>query len=176
MKIFRCQICGEAYIGNSKPSHCPYCGAHDNFLILASEWKEENIGLELSQNSKEYLQKALKLELDNAAFYKCISKTVTDPEISGMFKFLGKVEAEHASVFKKMLGLKKIDVVETECFTDIKKDLEESSFRENRAINFYREVVQKAPEKRIKTVFAALIQIETDHFNLAQEKLKNVKE
>ena len=174
MQTYRCTICGEAYIGSTRPSHCPFCGAHQNFLVLALEWSEQNIGLSLSEKTKEYLQKSLELEIGNTSFYRCISQTVADPEISGMFKFLSKVEREHASVIRKLLGLEKEDEGSSDCFPDIKKDLEETRTREDKAINFYKEIVKEAPEPRIKIVFAALIQIETDHFNLAEEKLKQL--
>ncbi len=174
MKIYRCEICGEAYIGLAKPSHCPFCGAHQNFLIDAAEWSEKNIGISLSEKTKGYLEESLKLEIDNTAFYRCISQTVNDPEISGMFKFLSKVEREHASVIRKLLGQDKKEETNADCLSDIKKDLEETRLREDRAINFYKEIVKGAPEPRIKTVFAALIQIETDHFNLANERLEKL--
>lgn len=175
MKIFRCIVCGEAYIGSIKPSHCPFCGAHEPFLINATDWKEENIGVEISEKTKEYLEKSLNLELNNSAFYKCLSKTIEDPEISGMFKFLGKVEKEHASVVKKLLGLKEIEEITEKCTPNINKDLEESMSREDRAIHFYREIVRECPEPRIKKVFGAFVEIETDHFNLAKEKLEQRK-
>jgi len=28
MKMYRCRICGETYLGAEAPSHCPFCGAH----------------------------------------------------------------------------------------------------------------------------------------------------
>ena len=27
MKLHRCRICGETYLGVERPSHCPFCGA-----------------------------------------------------------------------------------------------------------------------------------------------------
>jgi hypothetical protein len=38
--IYRCNICGEAYIGKLKPSHCPFRGAHVHWLIDAKEYVE----------------------------------------------------------------------------------------------------------------------------------------
>ena len=50
--LFRCKICGEAFVANSKSTHCPFCGAHVKFLVNAKEYKEPEIP-ELTDISKQ---------------------------------------------------------------------------------------------------------------------------
>ena len=37
-KVFICQICGDAYLGEEAPKNCPFCGAHSNFMKQDMEW------------------------------------------------------------------------------------------------------------------------------------------
>ena len=40
INLYRCKICGEAYVGEVKPSHCPFCGAHTRWLVEAKDYVE----------------------------------------------------------------------------------------------------------------------------------------
>ena len=70
MNVFKCKICGDPYVGNTKPSNCPFCGAPAKFIILAENWVEPEAS-ELSETSKNLLEKSLEMEIDNAQFYLC---------------------------------------------------------------------------------------------------------
>ncbi|MRR13422.1 ferritin, partial [bacterium] len=32
LKMYRCRICGETYLGYEAPANCPFCGAHVEFM------------------------------------------------------------------------------------------------------------------------------------------------
>lgn len=85
MEVYRCRICGEVYIGEEKPRSCPFCGAHENYFVLAKEWKLIQ-NESLSDISKENLRKALELEIDNTNFYKAVSERSKNVYVSSMFK------------------------------------------------------------------------------------------
>ena len=38
IKLWRCKICGDPYIGEGAPDECPFCGAHKNFMIEANKF------------------------------------------------------------------------------------------------------------------------------------------
>lgn len=40
MRVFRCRICGEAYLGMMKPPNCPYCTSHVRYIVLAADYME----------------------------------------------------------------------------------------------------------------------------------------
>ena len=177
VKVWRCIICGDAYIGENKPSHCPFCGAHDKNIILAKNWQpKEGIDVPIkyfSDKSKENVKAALKLELDNAAFYFCAAKKCSDVEGAKMFKALGKVEAEHASVWKKVLNLSNVETPESDSCPKVYQDeLKESHDREDRAIKHYSQFAKEAVEPRLKQIFNAIIEVETDHLSLSQERME----
>ncbi|MFW6120589.1 MAG: rubredoxin-like domain-containing protein, partial [Petrotogales bacterium] len=67
IKVFRCRICGDPYIGSEAPKQCPFCGAAQRFFIEAQDWNPDEFNVSLSNLSKENLEAALQLELDNAA-------------------------------------------------------------------------------------------------------------
>lgn len=171
MKIYRCQFCGEVYIGTEKPKSCPFCGAHEKYFVLVKEWNLLRSDT-LSDITKDYLKKALDLEIDNTNFYKAVSEKSKDAYVSSMFKGLSKVEREHASTICKHLKIEKSDSkVGLDKAVDLDQaNIEEAGRREKGAVAFYGEARGKSPEKEIKEIFKALMEIESDHINLLIEK------
>ena len=89
-----------------------------------------------------------------------------------MFKALGKVEAEHASIWRKTLKVGSVPPGSDACHTENVANLKESHARETRAIEFYRKAASKADHPRIRQIFEALVEVETDHLHLSEERLK----
>jgi len=171
MKVYRCRICGEVYLGEEKPKSCPFCGAHENFFVLAKEWKLLQ-SESLSEISKENLRKALDLEIDNTNFYKAVSERSKDVYVSSMFKGLSKVEREHASTICKHLKIEKPDskVGLDKAVDSDRANIEEANRREKRAVKFYTEARNQAPEEEIKEFFKALMEVESDHIILTGKR------
>jgi rubrerythrin len=90
-----------------------------------------------------------------------------------VFKILQKVEMEHASVWRKILKLDKVEFPKYDkCAAEYKPNLEESHSREDRAIEFYRKAANEAKNGRVKEIFEAFIEVETDHLQLSKIRLK----
>ena len=175
MKVFICRICGEVYLGESIPPSCPFCGVMNKFLVLGHVWKDENIGVELTEVSKKNLEEALVIELSNTAFYKCIAKSSDNTEIAKTFKSLSKVEKEHAEVFTKLLGINLVETVESCEASDPIEWIKESTEREDRAVKFYAKAVAEATEPRVKEVFQAIMQVEQTHQELDKTMMEKYK-
>ncbi len=171
-KLWRCKICGDPYIGVAPPNRCPFCGAYENFMVEAKDWKE-TFDVELNEKDKANAEKALEVEISNAEFYFCAAGKTDDEEGKQLFKVLGKVEAEHASVWRKILKLPKEAIPKSdECSTANQDNLKESHEREGRAIKFYMEAAKESENARVKQIFGAFVQVETDHLKLSEERMK----
>ena len=48
IKVFRCRICGDPYIGVGAPSRCPFCGAQKRFFVSARDWNIDEFNLNLN--------------------------------------------------------------------------------------------------------------------------------
>jgi rubrerythrin/rubredoxin len=173
VKVFRCVICGDPYIGTEPPTRCPFCGAYQKFMISLEEWGDAN-DVDLTPVSRKNLEKSLEIEISNAEFYMCVSQVSKNENIRGMFKALSRVEAEHAVVDSKILKAAKpqIELKRDLCSDDDKASIEESLMRERRAVSLYTQFLAEAVEPRVKEVFGALIEVESDHIALDEEKLK----
>lgn len=171
VKVWRCQICGDPYIGETAPDNCPFCGAHKKFIVDIDEAKV-NFNVELSDKDSENVEHALQVEVSNAAFYFCAAEKTNDQNDALMFKALGKVEAEHASIWRKILKLDETPNGDDECYVDNKENLQESHDRETRAIEFYKQAAAEADDERIKEIFEALVDVEEDHLALSGVRLK----
>lgn len=171
VKLWRCEICGDPYIGDEPPTNCPFCGAHRKYIKEAKETKV-NFDVELNEKDKANAEHALQVEVSNSTFYFCAAKKTDDEEGKLLFKALGKVEAEHATVWKKILKLDSVPEGNEQCHTSNKENLEESHARETRAINFYKQAAKESANERVKQIFKAFVEVETDHLQLSEERLK----
>jgi len=171
VKLYRCIICGDGYIGSNPPPNCPFCGAHVGYILEAKE-AQVNFDVPLSVRDQANVEHALKVEISNAAFYLCAANQTNDPEGKILFKTLGKIEAEHASIWRKILKLGSVPPGSDACHTENVKNLNESHERETRAIAFYGKSATEADHPRIRQLFEALVEIETDHLYLSEERLK----
>jgi len=170
IKLWRCRICGDPYVGDEPPANCPFCGAHRKYIVEA---KDADVSFDVQINEKDLgnAKPALEVEVSNAAFYFCAAKKTDDPEGKLLFKALGKIEAEHAAIWRKILKLDKIPEGSEECFEINRDNLNESHRRETRAIEFYSKSAADAKNMRIKELFTALVEIETDHLSLSEQRL-----
>ena len=171
VQLFRCKICGDPYIGTHPPGRCPFCGAYEAFIVDIKDYNE-TFDVELSEKERENVEKALDVEISNSQFYFCAAEKMDSEEGKQLFKALGKVEAEHASIWRKILKKNEIHGKVEECSTSNKDNLEESHQRETDAIEFYKKALSESENQRVKQIFAALIQVETDHLKLSEERLK----
>lgn len=174
VKVFRCRICGDPYIGVEPPARCPFCGALAEYFVLAEDWNPNEFNMELSDIARQDLEAALKLELDNTAFYSCAMNAVKeggDEYGFAKFKALMKVEREHASAISKFLKIDKPPLETVPCSDDFKTNTQEGWEREDRAVKAYAKFRDEVPEGRLKEFFGALVEIETDHLDLHAENL-----
>ncbi len=172
IKLWRCKICGDPYIGAEAPSRCPFCGAYEKFMVEAKDWKE-TFDVELNEKDLANAKHALEVEISNAQFYFCASKKAKDEETKSLFKVLGKVEAEHAAIWKKILKMDSVEIPDYDkCSAEAMDNLKESHEREERAIKFYAEAAKDAENDRVKQIFGAIVQVETDHLKLSEQRIK----
>jgi rubrerythrin len=169
LKLFRCRICGDPYLGSEAPSFCPFCGAPQRYMVPAADYVDRNDVPNLSAVSRANLEKALDLEVRNAAFYMCASNCAPDPLAKAMFKALWRTEAEHASLICKLLKVPKPEIKPDEkaCLKDPKANFGAAHGKEERAVAFYAQAAREAAEDRVKEVFAALTEVETYHIALS---------
>ncbi len=170
-KLWRCEICGDPYIGEAPPMNCPFCGAHRKYIKEAKK-AEAIFDVQLNETDRKNAEHAIQLEVSNAAFYFCAANKTDDEEGRLLFKALGKIENEHASIWRKILKLEKTPEGGESCNASNRNNLEESHARETRAIEFYANAAKESANERLKQIFNALVEIETDHLHLSEERLK----
>lgn len=87
MKTWICEICGDAYLGEGKPTSCPYCGARANFI---KDGKDAHpvvtVKDQLSEISKKNLEETLALEIKANATYLCMAGLADTYESVRMYK------------------------------------------------------------------------------------------
>lgn len=166
MKPWRCQICGETYLGKEASDRCPYCGAPGKNLVSPAEYIDYG-EVEMSEKSREDCLQALKLEMNNTAFYKKSADNAGNQVSKSIFKRLGKHESEHAELIADMLGIEEGELPEVDIPESDKERFVEAHDHEQMAINFYLKVARTAPEARVKEVFQALSDIELEHLQMS---------
>ena len=175
IKVYRCRICGDPYIGIDAPNRCPFCGALEKYFVEADEWNPKEFSVDLTKTEKKNLESALKLELDNTAFYDCAkakADQLHDEYYIAKFKALMKVEREHAAAISKFLKIPSPNLEKKMCANDTNANTKEGWERENRAIKAYTQFRDESTSDRLKEFFNALVEIETDHLDLHAANLK----
>ncbi|MBI4831562.1 MAG: ferritin [Candidatus Lindowbacteria bacterium] len=169
MNVYICRICGDPYVGNTKPSNCPFCGAPAKYIILAENWVESGVP-ELTEVSRKHLEASLKLEIDNVQFYRCAANLAKEPMSHAMFKALSRIEAEHAAKVCKLLKRPMLDIEDkpNACVGATNEEhLKEALHRELSAVRFYTSAASSATEAPVKEFFEALVEVENDHISLS---------
>lgn len=172
MKTYICEICGDAYLGEDKPTSCPFCGAKQAFI---KEGKDANpvvnMKESLSDVSKKNINETLELEMRANAIYTCMAGKAATYEISKMYKRLAKVELEHAVICTKLLGIEMPPVGSELCSDTDAENFQKTIELEDHASSLYSEFSKTSTEKHIKILFTALNQAEMDHITLIKKYL-----
>ena len=173
MKTYICEICGDAYLGEGKPTSCPFCGARAAFI---KEGKDAHpvteVKEELSEITLKNLQETLQLELDANAIYLCMAAKTDSYEIMKMYKRLAKVEMEHAIISTKIMQIPMPEFVAKECSDQDIENFQKTLELEDHAATLYSEFAKTSVEKHVKIMFTALTQAEADHIALIKNYLE----
>jgi rubrerythrin len=174
MKAYRCVFCGDVYMGNESPSFCPYCGAPDRYIVPIAEWRAPELP-ELGVISRANLERAAQLEVNNTQFYRNAGNSVSiDSKWQGIFKYLARMENEHAGTIRKALGVAELPPPneDVSAKADLAANIVEVLRREEGAGKFYSEALAQAAEARVRQIFAILIEVEAEHLKLGQTYLE----
>jgi rubrerythrin len=168
MKLYRCRICGETYLGSEKPSHCPFCGAHAELIVLTEEYPEDVNRIQPIETERADLETSIELERSNTRFYLAMAARKDNPKLANAYKRLAKIEGEHCSLFCKLAGTPKpADLMEAgDELGSWDADIDDSLRREIRASALYAEFAARATSPRLLEVWSAVSAIETDHIEL----------
>lgn len=168
MKMHRCRICGETFLGFDAPSNCPFCGAHAEYFVDTAEYPENINDIELTDIERENLNTSIEVEVSNARFYLAMAARGDNKKLSSAYKRLAKIEAEHCSVFCKLAKVAKPAKLMTpsEELGSWEADIAESHAREQRASGLYAEFAATASSERLREVWSAVAVVETDHIAL----------
>ena len=168
MKLYRCRICGDTYLGSEAPSHCPFCGAHRELIVESRDFPPGINDVDLTETERADLEASVELETSNTRFYLAAAQRPGNDALRSYFKRLSKVEAEHCGVFCKLLRTDKPSDLMTpsESTGSWASDIEDSLARESRATGLYQTFAERATNERTREVFAAVGDVETDHIAL----------
>lgn len=173
MQTYICQICGDAYIGERKPSECPFCGAREHFIKIGKEALPiVNQETKINETDKKNLLETLDLETKANAIYLCMAGKAKSYEIKAMYKRLAKVELEHATVVCKILKMEMPKINSESCSEKEAENFQKTIALEDHATKLYAGFAKASNEQNIKILFTALTQVESDHIDLVNSYIK----
>jgi rubrerythrin len=168
LKMYRCRICGETHLGYENPGNCPFCGAHAELIGSPEEFDASVNDLELTEVERGDLESSIEIERANTRFYLGMAERKDNDTLRSAYKRLAKIEAEHCSVFCKLLKVGKPTdlLVPGETTGAWATDIGESLSRENRATVLYAAFAARATNDRLQQVWTAISDVEADHVTL----------
>lgn len=176
LKMYRCRICGETYLGYEEPGNCPFCGAHVEFFTVPEGYDPAINSISPTESERADLEASIEIERANTRFYLGMAERKDNDTLRSAYKRLAKVEAEHCSVFCKLAGVSKPADLMTpgETTGSWAGDINESLARENRATALYAGFAARATSERLREVWEAVSAVEADHITLDELALKYV--
>ena len=168
MKLYRCRICGETYLGYDAPSNCPFCGAHVEWMSPPEQYDPSVNDMDLTEVERADLDTSIEVETSNTRFYLAMAARQDNATLSSAYKRLAKVEAEHCSLFCKLAKLPKpADLLEAgDELGSWLSDIDDSLRREMRATELYTQFAGRATNPRLLEVWSAVSSVEADHIEL----------
>ncbi|MDO8880651.1 MAG: hypothetical protein Q7W44_07630 [Coriobacteriia bacterium] len=168
LRIYRCRICGEVYLGYEPPGNCPFCGAHVKFLEPPEKYPADINDVQLTETERVDLESSIELETANCRFYLGMAGRKDNHVLSATYKRLAKVEAEHCELFCKLARIDQPADLMTpgETTGSWASDIDESLMRENRAAGLYATFAGRATNDRLREVWEAISTVEIDHITL----------
>lgn len=170
MHIYRCLICGDTFVMESKPENCPYCGSTDHYIVLTVDYPDDIN--EINTTTQEYadLLHAAQLEYTNAAFYVDLGKIADAPTLSSLYRHLAKIEQEHLKVFAKLMK-QPADSLDFDRGVVLPKpdwddNITISTDQEIGARDFYNLAAERSITPRVIQVFKAIAEVEQSHIEV----------
>ena len=172
MKLYICEICGDAYIGVEKPSDCPFCGAKSHFIKLAADAEPVmEVRTEISDISKKNLLETLALETRANAIYLCMAGQAKKYSVIKMYKRLAKVELEHATIVTKLLSIPMPEIKPEDCSSEEMENFRKTIELEDHAVELYKKFAEESQEVHVRKFFGAIMQAEMGHIELIKSYL-----
>ena len=172
IRVWRCRICGDSYLGEEPPTDCPFCGAAKSYIILAKGWTDQNPIKGITETDRKNLEETLQLEIGATQFYECAAKVADNPEDQAMFKALMKIEREHAVLATKALNVPRPIIGGGKCEHRNNENLLVALKDEEHAAERYAKFAAEAKSPRAREIFKALTEVENDHAELIKPKIK----
>lgn len=168
LKMYRCMVCGEVYLGYEPPANCPFCGAHVEFMRMPEDYAPAINDIELTESERADLAASIEIETANTRFYLGMAQRRDNDTLRATYKRLAKVEAEHCSVFCKLAKADKPADLLTpgETTGSWASDIAESRSREDHATGLYATFAARATDPRLREVWGAISAVEADHIDL----------
>src|SRR5664280_1446203 len=95
MKIYRCRVCGETYLGSEAPSDCPFCGADRELIVDTGDYPEDINAVKLTDVERADLDTAIELERSNTRFYLAMAARKDNLKLTNAYIRLASIEAMH---------------------------------------------------------------------------------
>lgn len=174
MRIWRCEICGDPYFGEERPSDCPFCGVSGRFINTQEDFTGQTGAVtNLSDLSRSNLEAALKLEVNATKIYLAAADNAEHDNIKSFFKAIAKHEIEHVSLISKALGSPKPAIGKNDSSGAEKDNILETIALEDNATTLYAKFLSEAAEPRVRQIFLALVAVENEHRAKANQLLES---
>ncbi|MDR1775749.1 MAG: hypothetical protein LBS17_04845 [Actinomycetes bacterium] len=177
VRVWRCLICGDSYIGVARPNRCPFCGSNESVIVAADCYPPDINDVEITDAERADLEHACELEITNAQLYNAMGRIGDRREmLPSAYRAFAKVEKEHLEVFCKLLK-REPDGRQNELrdiTDDWKANITLSNREEEGARDFYREAGNRATTARVRQCFLAIADVEEDHAEIDAQFLRLV--
>lgn len=182
MRFFRCRVCDEACFGTEAPSRCPFCGAAHRHLLPARALASRSGTVQPTEIERAELEAAMIEAAAAARYFMAVSRSaeqLDDGDLASAYARRAAIERAHAALFARLADLPAPDepaAPAAEAPATLASAIAEGVELARRAADRYEAAAARATDERVREVFLALSQAQTDLIALDAELMELVSE
>lgn len=167
MKIFKCRICKQPYLGKEMPPNCAHCGAFSKYFQEANKIIEEDFSLD--EETQNYLKNIYEEKLRNRLFYKEASKSMENEALRSIFEVFKNIEGAHIQILER-LGIQENLLEKAPKLYEFEEDnLTESFQRKKNLLDYQQRILKRLFEPFLVELLNSFIEIEESHLKILEE-------
>ncbi|MFW6013801.1 MAG: hypothetical protein ACOCZ6_04055 [Nanoarchaeota archaeon] len=167
MKIFKCRICKNPYLGKESPSNCAYCGVFSKYLKETGRINEEHPYLD--NETGNYMLRIYEDKLKNRIFYKEAKKHMINGSLKSLLEIFQRVEETHIKIFEGMGFNKSLPEKRPHVYKFEEDNLTEIFTRKKNSIEFQKKILKRIYDPYLVELLDALSGAEESHLEILEK-------
>ena len=166
MKIFKCVICKNPYIGKEKPSNCSYCGVFSRFFQEAGKISDDNPFFD--NETENYMLRIYEDKSKNRIFYKKALINIGSEKLKNLVSAFENIENTHIQILEDLGISKNLTEKNPHVYRFEEDNITEVFQRKKSLVNFQKKILKRIYDPSLVVLLDALSEAEEAHLKILE--------